>query len=87
MPDSIAKELSSAYAQLAELQTKIDEDDYIIELLQSSTYDDDNHSTRCDGYDAALEIIVARRKDLDGELRIVKEQIVEIEEKWTFWAR
>ena len=30
MPDSITQELSSAYAQLAELQTKLDEDDYIL---------------------------------------------------------
>ena len=79
MPDSITQELSSAYAQLAELQTKLDEDDYIIEMLQTHACVD---STRCDGYDLAIEIIAARRKELDRELRKVKKRIREIEEMW-----
>ena len=91
MPDSITQELSSAYAQLAELQTKIDEDDLILSILQShscgdsarcGSADDENYSARCDGYDLAIEIIVARRRELDRELRKVKENIVGIESKW-----
>ena len=42
-------------------------------------------STRCDGYDLAIEIIAARHKELDRELRKVKKYIVEIEEKWGMW--
>ena len=87
MPDTIMKEHSNAYMQLATLQTKLDEDDYIISMLQSHSCDDDNHSTRCDGYDLAIEIIAARRKSLSRELRKVKKRICEIEEKWKFWAR
>ncbi len=92
MPDSITQELSSAYAQLAELQTKIDEDDYIISALTTQTQNlnthadmhrcDDRHGESCDGYDPALEIIAARRKELDKELRKVKKQIREIESIW-----
>ena len=80
--DNPTKAHANAYMQLAELQTKLDEDDYIISMLQSHSCDDDNHSTRCDGYDLAIEIIAARRKELEKELRKVKENIVEIEEKW-----
>ena len=73
---------ANAYMQLATLQTKLDEDDYIISMLQSHSCDDDNHSTRCDGYDLAIEIIAARRGELDRELRKVKKQIREIESIW-----
>ncbi len=72
MPDSITQELSSAYAQLAELQTKIDEDDYIISMLQQDATD---HHT-------AIDLIAAHRKELDKELRKVKKQICEIESMW-----
>jgi hypothetical protein len=92
MPDSITQELSSAYAQLAELQTKIDEDDYIISALSQnmSTHADmhrcgDEDGESCDRYDLALEIIVARRKELAKELRKVKKRIREIEEKGVRW--
>ena len=84
MPDSLTQKLSSAYAQLATLQTKLDEDDYILSMLQTHTCGD---SSRCDGYDLAIDLIAARRKELDKELRNVKKQIAEIEEKWKFWAR
>lgn len=79
MPDSITQELSSAYAQLAELQTKIDEDDFILSILQSHTCDG---CERSDGYDLAIEIIVTRRKSLSRELRKVKKRICEIEGMW-----
>lgn len=89
MPDSITQELSSAYAQLAELQTKIDEDDYIISALSQNLIAhadmhrcDDRYGENCDRYDLALEIIVSRRKELERELRKVKENIVDIESKW-----
>ena len=72
MPDSITQELSSAYAQLAEFQTKLDEDDYIISMLQQTTAD---HHT-------AIDLIAARRKELDRELRKVKKRICEIESMW-----
>ena len=84
MPDTIMKEQTNAYMQLATLQTKLDEDNYILSMLQSHTCVD---STRCDGYDLAIEIIAARRKELDKDLRKVKKRICEIEEKWKFWAR
>ena len=51
-------------------------------MLQSHACGD---STRCDGYDLAIEIIAARRKELDGELKKVKKQIREIEEKGVRW--
>ena len=92
MPDSITQELSSAYAQLAELQTKLDEDDYIISMLQSHTFDGCDSSDDCDDHrndlhnsencDAALEKVVARRKSLSRELRKVKKRICEIEGMW-----
>ena len=77
--DNPTKAHANAYMQLAELQTKLDEDDYILSTLQSHTCGD---STRCDGYDLAIEIIAARRKSLSRELRKVKKRICEIEEKW-----
>ena len=83
--DNPTKAHANAYKQLATLQTKLDEDDYILSILQSHACDDDNHSTRCDGYDLAIEIIAARHKELDRELRKVKKYIVEIEEKWGMW--
>ena len=72
MPDSLIKEHSDAYMQLATLQTKIDEDDYIIAMLQ------------CDSADknTALALIRIRRKELEKELRKVKKQIREIESVW-----
>ena len=87
MPDSITQELSSAYAQHAELQIKLDEDDLILSLLQNHACGD---SSRCDdsddhngeSWDAALELIAARRKELDRELRKVKMRICEIEGMW-----
>ena len=79
MPDSITQELSSAYAQLAELQMKIDEDNLILFILQSHTCDG---CERSDGYNLAIEIIAARRGELDRELRKVKKQIREIESMW-----
>ena len=89
MPDSITQELSSAYAQLAEFQTKLDEDDYIISALTTQTQNLNTHADmhRCDdedgeSCDAALEIIVTRRKELDRELRKVKKRICEIEGMW-----
>ena len=79
MPDTIMKEHSNAYMQLATLQTKLDEDDYIISMLQANTCGD---SSRCDTYNLALEIIAARRKELNRELRKVKKRICEIESVW-----
>ena len=72
MPDSLIKEHSDAYMQLATLQTKLNEDDYIIAMLQ------------CDSADknTALALIRIRRKELDRELRKVKKQIREIESMW-----
>ena len=72
MPDSLIKEYSDAYMQLATLQTKLNEDDYIIAMLQ------------CDSADknTALALIRIRRKELDRDLRKVKNRIREIEEKW-----
>ena len=90
MPDSITQDLSSAYAQLAELQTKLDEDDYIIDLLRGYKCDDDNHGTHCNDRhgercDAALQKVAVRCKELDRELRMVKNRILEIEEKGVRW--
>ena len=87
MPGSITQELSSAYAQLAELQTKLDEDDYIISMLQSHTCDgcdssDDSDDRNGESCDAALEKVAARRKSLSRELRKVKKRICEIEGMW-----
>ena len=72
MPDSLIKEHSDAYMQLATLQTKLNEDDYIIAMLQ------------CDSADknTALALIRIRRESLSRELRKVKENIVDIESKW-----
>ena len=72
MPDSLIKEHSDAYMHLATLQTKLDEDDYIIAMLQ------------CDSADknTALALIRLRRKELDRELRKVKNRIREIESMW-----
>ena len=66
---------ANAYMQLATLQTKLDEDDYIISMLRSSCCGGD-------GYNLALEIIAARRKSLSRELRLVKKRICEIEGMW-----
>ena len=62
MPDSLIKEHSDAYMQLATLQTKLDEDDYIIAMPQCDTADKNT----------ALALIRIRRKELDRELRKVK---------------
>ena len=72
MPDTIMKEHSNAYMQLATLQTKLDEDDYIIGMLQCDSADQNT----------ALALIRIRRKELDRELRKVKKQIREIESVW-----
>jgi hypothetical protein len=73
--DNPTKAHANAYMQLAELQTKLDEDDYIISMLQSSC-------SSCDGYDLVLQKVVTHRKELDKELRKVKKQIREIECMW-----
>jgi hypothetical protein len=86
------KEHSNAYMQLATLQTKLDEDDYILSMLQSHTFDGCDSSDDCDDHrndlhnsencDAELEKVVARRKSLNRELRKVKKRICEIEGMW-----
>ena len=72
MPDSLIKEHSDAYMQLATLQTKIDEDDHILSRLQQDSAD----------HHAAINLITERRKELDKELRKVKKRIREIESMW-----
>ena len=51
---------------------------------EDSTHCDDHRDDprTCDGYDLAIEIIAARRKELNRELRKVKKRIYEIEGMW-----
>ena len=72
MPDSLIKEHSDAYMQLATLQTKLNEDDHILSRLQQDSAD----------HHAAIDLITERRKELDRELRKVKKRICEIEGMW-----
>lgn len=72
MPESLTKEHANAYMQLATLQTKLDEYDYIISMLQCDSADQNT----------ALTLIRIRRKELDKELRKVKKRIREIESMW-----
>ena len=72
MSDSLIKEHSDAYMQLATLQTKLDEDDHILSRLQQDSAD----------HHAAIDLITERRKELDRELRKVKKRIREIEGMW-----
>lgn len=72
MPDSLIKEHSDAYMQLATLQTKIDEDDHILSRLQQDSAD----------HHAAIDLNTERRKELDRDLRKVKKRIREIESMW-----
>lgn len=68
----MSTDLSFAYSKLAEFQTKLDEDDHILSRLQQDSAD----------HHAAIDLITERRKELDRELRKVKNRIREIESVW-----